>query len=391
MDGQDWAPGLAAVAVLGFSLVGLYGLKTGDEVTLVVSLLLSGACLLVGIFLGFLFGIPRSLQNDTPQPTEPVRPSEIRQEGQGRRIEYRANTNLEQISDWLTKILVGVGLTQLSSLPDFFVRIGAYFGKAIGPSERAPQIAIAIVILFVVCGFLIGYLWTRLFLGSELARADLKAVTEQIHEVREAQEMQAQIDAKAIGLTNQYLSQGDADKISIEALKSAIMNASAPVKVQIYYQARELRTRSWQLSEDKWLMQRTIPIFEALIASDKEGRFHKNHAQLGFALKDKRNPDYARAEAELTTAIELRGPAAETGGELYEFNRAICRIKQDEEFASGQASRPESRAKILSDIKTAANAFPDLLNEPDIIKWLHVNSIKNVLDEAERGTTPHPT
>jgi len=30
---------------------------------------------------------------------------------------YSGNTNLEQISDWLTKILVGVGLTQLREIP----------------------------------------------------------------------------------------------------------------------------------------------------------------------------------------------------------------------------------------------------------------------------------
>ncbi len=33
------------------------------------------------------------------------------------KVNYRSNTNLEQISDWLTKILVGVGLTQQTFFP----------------------------------------------------------------------------------------------------------------------------------------------------------------------------------------------------------------------------------------------------------------------------------
>src|SRR5262245_8259356 len=49
--------------------------------------LLAGAAALVGALLGFLFGIPRTLQADPSHPEE------------GRST---VNTNLEQISDWLT-------------------------------------------------------------------------------------------------------------------------------------------------------------------------------------------------------------------------------------------------------------------------------------------------
>src|SRR5438552_4060746 len=76
-----------------------------------VALMLAGACLLGGGLLGFLFGLPRTVQdvgqrNSTTSglPSEP------------QNVSYHANTNLEQISDWLTKILVGVGLTQIGQL-----------------------------------------------------------------------------------------------------------------------------------------------------------------------------------------------------------------------------------------------------------------------------------
>lgn len=65
-------------------------------------LLLALASVMVGVLVGFLFGIPRALQNAGTGGAEA---------GWGR---YSTNTNLEQISDWLTKILVGVGLVELA-------------------------------------------------------------------------------------------------------------------------------------------------------------------------------------------------------------------------------------------------------------------------------------
>jgi hypothetical protein len=49
-----------------------------------------------GYLLGFLFGISRSLQGGDSSESNSQ--------------SFPGNTNLEQISDWLTKILVGVGL-----------------------------------------------------------------------------------------------------------------------------------------------------------------------------------------------------------------------------------------------------------------------------------------
>ena len=53
-------------------------------------------------------------------------------------------------------------------------------------------------------------------------------------------------------------------------------------------------------------MERTIPIFRALITSDTEKRYHANFAQLGFALKDQRKPAWSEAEEALSRAIAIR-------------------------------------------------------------------------------------
>jgi hypothetical protein len=69
------------------------------------ALMLAGAALLVGGTLGFLFGVPRTLTGER-LPDATLNGARAAAPG------YGANTNLEQISDWLTKILVGIGVAQ---------------------------------------------------------------------------------------------------------------------------------------------------------------------------------------------------------------------------------------------------------------------------------------
>ena len=87
---------------------------------------------------------------------------------------------------------------------------------------------------------------------------------------------------------------------------------------------------------------------------------------MGFALKDKNEPEWDRAEKELTTAITLRGPAKTEGRRAYEFARAICRIHLYQSAPSDAL-----RASILADLKTAAGKWGDKYErDPDISKWL---------------------
>lgn len=80
------------------------------------------------------------------------------------------NTNLEQISDWLTKILVGVGLVQLGSIVDSLGDLADYIAEALGGGPAGAPFALALVMYFTVAGFLVAYLWTRLNLTGAFAR-----------------------------------------------------------------------------------------------------------------------------------------------------------------------------------------------------------------------------
>jgi hypothetical protein len=74
---------------------------------------------------------------------------------------YEENSNLDQISDWLNKILVAIGLTQMTQIPEALGRYAEIVKPAFGGFESSYMFSIAILIFFSLDGFLIGYLWTR--------------------------------------------------------------------------------------------------------------------------------------------------------------------------------------------------------------------------------------
>lgn len=126
-----------------------------------VGLLIAGCCFCIGALLGFLFGIPRLL-NASNIPDNLKAKNQIMQ-----------NDNLVQISDWITKIIVGVGLTQFYHVPPALMSLGTYLAPGFDhhdKSKLAENIAIVIVLYFLVIGFLCAYLWTRLYFSKMLAK-----------------------------------------------------------------------------------------------------------------------------------------------------------------------------------------------------------------------------
>jgi hypothetical protein len=152
---------LLAALVTGLACTMLYGFHESSEFVKVMTTggMLSGCSVAVGGLLGFLFGIPRTMQQDAL----PASNTEA-----DRKVGYGVNTNLEQISDWLTKILVGVGLTQIASMPGYLQSLASYFGAGLGSPPEAEAFAAAVIVYFTICGFLFSYLWTRLYFADQL-------------------------------------------------------------------------------------------------------------------------------------------------------------------------------------------------------------------------------
>jgi hypothetical protein len=74
----------------------------------------------IGVLLGSIFGLPRGLTGaaEGTFTSVGIRTIEENNQGAGPPTSRRfPDTNLEKITDWLTKILVGVGLVEIKSAP----------------------------------------------------------------------------------------------------------------------------------------------------------------------------------------------------------------------------------------------------------------------------------
>ena len=108
----------------------------------------SAAAFFAGTSGGFLFGVPKAISNPANTPSAPTGL-------------YKVNTNLEEISDWLTKIILGLGLVNLDKVIAFINSVGEEVATAIGQAKGAKAIAISAMIYGFVCGFIVVYIWTR--------------------------------------------------------------------------------------------------------------------------------------------------------------------------------------------------------------------------------------
>ncbi|WP_431686477.1 hypothetical protein [Hahella sp. NBU794] len=370
---------LRTAMLAGAAAIALYALQFSalSQKTAVASvgLMVAGAFLLMGGVLGFIFGIPRTLQQESGGAIKVGASDSL---GAG----YLANTNLEQISDWLTKMLVGVGLTQLTAMPSHLRAVTSYIAEGIGGGRDASIFALSVLLYFSIIGFLFGYLWTRLFLAGAFRQADqtaLGTLSERMERAnRDIEEIkkQTKLDAEAQNLVDRQLNPSfELPPAPQPELDEAIAAASPEAKAKIFYQTWKVRGENWR--NNKQLMEKTIPIFRALVKSDPDGRYHMNHGQLGFALKDKVTPEWENALTELSCAIDIRGGNKEEGWRYYEFNRAICRINLDEDFRSNQASAPPVRKAIVADLKEAiAHDFTDLVSANENIQaWMQLNQV----------------
>jgi hypothetical protein len=358
-----WMRLILIAIFLGLFCLILNGLGSLSSFT--VGLLLAAASLAVGGLAGFLFGVPRSLQT-------PVLPP-VGDDGQSRKqadeiaVRYATNTNLEQISDWLTKILVGVGLTQIGTIVEHVKSASAYFGPALGLHGDA--LATCVMIYFTISGFFYTYLWTRLVLVGVMSRADQDA-SEKLRRIEE----QDAVDLRALTIVERFIS-GRVAAADVAELGDAIGAASARAKKLVFYEAEEARTRSWR--NNKIVVERTIPVFRALVQTDRDGVFYKTKAKLAYALKDQREPapgDLEEAVSLLGESIEKRDMRCDTAP-LYEFNRAFCRILLDQDFKQGRPASAENRRLIGADLEIARPTLGQKFSEYPIAQWLSLNGV----------------
>ncbi|MCK9220855.1 MAG: hypothetical protein M0P47_12515 [Bacteroidales bacterium] len=246
---------ILGVATLGFVGIIIYSCLKNDFlwIWMSASLVVSLASFLIGGLIGFLFGIPKFNTKYTPSE-EP---------------EYLANTSLEQISDWLTKIIVGVGLTQLIVIPKNLMNLSEYIVAGIVSKhscQKSPDwylplynagivckhsylpedttFILSLILLFFILGFFFAFFYARLELNNKFVKSSalIKAQDDLITETEKFSSLN-----EIVSLTANDLRNVDVIKLKIEDFKIKLTSFQKDVLRQLLY------------SSDKIYRQPTIP------------------------------------------------------------------------------------------------------------------------------------
>ncbi len=122
---------------------------------------LFGAAAAIGAGLGFLFGLPRSRYADLdasgPSNTTNAKSSET-----PRSAHYLTNSNLIKVSDWLTTIIIGVGLVNLAKIGPAVEGLSNTLKTALGGAEYAGIAAVSSILIALVSALILCYLWTSI-------------------------------------------------------------------------------------------------------------------------------------------------------------------------------------------------------------------------------------
>jgi len=147
--------GTAWIWIYAFSTPGFHWSYIG------VGMLTAMAALLTGFLAGFLVGVPKVVSSGQVHVSGSV---------------FSPSTNLAEISDWLTKLLLGAGLVSLSHLGGPIGKLindvaGGLHGPTSDPSaiQAAKVIAGSVMIGFTVLGILGGYIVTSTWYQKKLS------------------------------------------------------------------------------------------------------------------------------------------------------------------------------------------------------------------------------
>jgi hypothetical protein len=154
--------------------------QTGPTIDVVAySLLIAGAAFVLGSFFGFLFGLPVTAK----PPGEGGKPGTEERTGR-----LRPNDQLQQVTDWLLKILLGAGLTQLGNV----TKIGEYLKDLAGTAEAA----MVIVSYFSIAGVFFGYTMTTLYLAEVFKSVHDDMYGELKRQIEEQKEANQKVEVK---------------------------------------------------------------------------------------------------------------------------------------------------------------------------------------------------
>jgi len=166
---------LGFVPVIGFPITIP---KMGVQI-LFIGIILGLASFICSFFTGTLFGMPK--RNNIKES------------------DYALNNSLVEISEWLTKIIVGLGLVNLKEIPSFLISIGEYIKVSTKYDGQLINVySISIVVYFGFLGLYIGYNYMRLVLSNKYKNADDNLLEKKL-EIARTEALEAKIENEQKG------------------------------------------------------------------------------------------------------------------------------------------------------------------------------------------------
>ena len=152
----SWLWIIPCICVFGVSIILIYSIQLPSGVrwsAFCVGVVTGSAAFVIGGLVGFFFGIPRTVRSSTPSTGA---------------TQYQGNTKKEQVSDWLTKIIVGVGLVQIGRIIPAMAKLAEILKAPLGGQPSSAAFGLGAVVASAFTGFFFFYLWTRVEFIREL-------------------------------------------------------------------------------------------------------------------------------------------------------------------------------------------------------------------------------
>lgn len=225
--------------------------------------LLAGGSLLVGGLLGLIFAVPRSNRRNTTSPTAT--------QGTSTLPAYSGNSNLEEISDWLTKMIVGIALIKWREIAQAIGGLRKTFEASLNTAYVSNELAgvggVSLLGVYLGLGFVFGYMWSRVYLPNLLTFAERPDVDLLSKDQRLRLEVEAYLEG-----------QGALDPSELTQLFN---EASQTGRADVYFRMhRSLETNLRNGTPTDAL----VPLYKALIEAPGGRTYEQNHGEYALSL-----------------------------------------------------------------------------------------------------------
>lgn len=177
------------------------------------------ASFMIGSVAGFLMGMPRYVAG---------------RQSESENARYDPSTSLEQISDWLTKILIGIGIAEATSVAR---AVNGLLNDEIVPAlatvSGAYPVALATIITALVGGFYVAWLLTRLTLAGALREADSDVLTEAAAKVEDENLRDQLLDLAATSTPSAIEDARAEERRAYEEAVLSVLQQAAPTDTEV--------------------------------------------------------------------------------------------------------------------------------------------------------------